>query len=114
MANRNTEPRPDTALATSLEEALAYVNPMDHHRVFIVGGAQLYKEAIDSPRCTHILLTRVHTIVACDTFFPEIDPTVFRRACYEELISFVGEDVPEGCQIDNGFKFEYTLYVRIM
>ena len=110
--NRNVETYADTALSSSLEAAMAHVNPTVHPRIFIAGGAQIYKKAIGSPHCTHILLTRVHTSTVCDTFFPEIDPIVFRRASHEELVSFVEEDVPKGCQIENGLEFEYTLYMR--
>lgn len=39
--------------------------------VFVIGGGQIYQQAIDL--VDKIDLTRVHTSVEADTFFPEID-----------------------------------------
>lgn len=39
--------------------------------IFIIGGGEIYKQAL--PLATKIELTRVHTTVIADTFFPEIN-----------------------------------------
>lgn len=46
--------------------------------VFVIGGGQVYKEAISSPRCTAIHLTQVDKDFECDTHFPEIDSARFK------------------------------------
>lgn len=51
----------------SLEEALALFTPAD--KVFIIGGAQIYKEAL--PLADRFYLTRVHKVYEGDTYFPE-------------------------------------------
>lgn len=56
-------------IATSLSKAFALC-PKDEE-VFIIGGGEIYKQSIDL--ADKIDLTRVHTKVEADTFFPEID-----------------------------------------
>ena len=47
----------------------------ENEEVFIIGGGQIYKQSIEI--ADKIELTRVHTIVEADAFFPEIDETVW-------------------------------------
>ena len=44
--------------------------------VFVIGGGQIYKEAIGLPECSKLYLTQVDNDVVCDTFFPSI-PSVY-------------------------------------
>lgn len=53
----------------SLNEAIK-VCPTDEN-IFIIGGGEIYRQSIDI--CDKIELTRVHTSVEADTFFPEIN-----------------------------------------
>lgn len=53
----------------SLEEAIA-IAPKNEE-VFIIGGAQIYEQSI--PLADKIDLTRVHTSLDADAFFPEFD-----------------------------------------
>lgn len=56
----------------SLEEAIAYCKEDD--RPFIIGGGEIYKQAMEIVDCLEI--TRVHeTFEDADTYFPEIDTT---------------------------------------
>ena len=46
--------------------------------VFVIGGAQVYQEALQHPRCATIHLTQIISPpFECDTFFPPIDPVIF-------------------------------------
>ena len=56
-------------VATSIEEALQLCP--QNEEVFIIGGGEIYKQSIEI--ADKIELTRVHTEVEADTFFPEID-----------------------------------------
>jgi len=53
-------------------------------RVFVIGGAQVYAEALGSPKCTAVHLTEVTPPVAfpdlfkCDAFLPKLDPNKFK------------------------------------
>jgi dihydrofolate reductase len=70
VLSRDAAYAPDGVLrASSLEEALTLLDARaDIAHVFIVGGAQLYREALLHPACTRVLLTRVHARFDCDTF----------------------------------------------
>ncbi len=46
--------------------------------VFVIGGGQIYTEAIKSKLCAAIHLTQIDKDFECDTFFPEIDRSRFR------------------------------------
>jgi dihydrofolate reductase len=56
-------------IVNSISEALQSVPK--NETVFIIGGAEVYNQTINS--ADKIELTRVHTTIAADAFFPEID-----------------------------------------
>ena len=56
-------------VVSSLEEAIK-VCPKNEE-IFIIGGGEIYKQSIDM--ADKVELTRVHTTVEADTFFPEIN-----------------------------------------
>lgn len=56
-------------VVSSLKEAIATA-PKDQ-TVYVIGGGEIYQQAIEIADC--IELTRVHTQLEADTFFPEID-----------------------------------------
>ena len=58
-------------LANSLTDALRIAKPTSEE-VFVIGGGDIYAQAIDL--ADRIYLTRVHTTIDGDVFFPEIDP----------------------------------------
>lgn len=57
-------------VANSLREVFSYCR--DEHEIFIIGGAEIYKQAL--PYADKVLLTRVHTELEADAFFPELPP----------------------------------------
>ena len=63
---------------SSLEDALlhVYYHPQVE-RVFVIGGGQLYQEALWHPDCHELLVNRIAGDYECDTFFPEIDPDLY-------------------------------------
>ncbi len=67
-------PLPDDVIrAKSLDEALATLDRMaDVGRVFVIGGGQIYSQAIVHRDLDTIYLTRVHATFNCDTRFPAI------------------------------------------
>ncbi len=58
--------------ASSLDEALNSLEDTDSEEVFVIGGAQLYAEAIKHTECKRIYATNICTTRTCDTFFPTI------------------------------------------
>ena len=74
---------PDTVSAyASLPEALA--SAADEEELFIIGGATLYKAAIDDAR--QLYITEIHhDFPDADTFFPAIDPAVWEEVVREDF-----------------------------
>jgi dihydrofolate reductase len=60
----------------SIEAAILFANKNDYNEIMIVGGGEIYKQAFSI--ATKVLMTRVHTIIDGDTFFPAIDTNVFQ------------------------------------
>lgn len=86
----------------SFEAALELVNKMTSiESVYVIGGGEIYREAIKHPACSTIYCTEVRTKHKCDVFFPEI-----------------GDDfelVREGPIIeDNGEKFQFKTYDKVV
>jgi dihydrofolate reductase len=64
-------------VAASLDAALGNGAAAGDDEVFIVGGAELYREAL--PRADRLYITRVLAHVAGDACFPEFDETRWRK-----------------------------------
>ncbi|PIT17949.1 dihydrofolate reductase [Snodgrassella alvi] len=62
-------------LCHSIEEAIQQL--MDCPEIIIMGGAQIYAQAM--PLATDLRLTRIHVNVMGDTFFPTIDATEWQQ-----------------------------------
>lgn len=61
-------------IVNSLEKAIA-VCP-ENETVFIIGGGEIYRQSVGLADC--IELTRVHSTFEADTFFPEIDSSMWQ------------------------------------
>ncbi|NQZ14054.1 MAG: dihydrofolate reductase [Alphaproteobacteria bacterium] len=59
--------------AASLEEAIEKAKSENTDEVMIIGGAQIYKQALENNLASRIYLTRVHKSYDGDAFFPELD-----------------------------------------
>ncbi|KAL2019660.1 hypothetical protein VTK56DRAFT_9279 [Thermocarpiscus australiensis] len=89
-------------------------------RVFVIGGAQIYRAALGMREARRILLTRVRSEFECDTFFPvrleeaagESAGGGWRRSGQEEMDAWVGEEVPRGVQSEAGTEYEFEMWER--
>lgn len=60
--------------AGSLQQALALASARDDiAKIFVIGGGELYREALTHPECVEVLLTRVHARFDCDTYLPPFE-----------------------------------------
>ena len=82
--------------ATSLADA---TNITGNAEVFIIGGAQIYAEAL--PQAHRLIVTEIGKQFACDTFFPAIDPQRWIAVAREEYHS-----------TQNGFDYAFVTYDR--
>lgn len=53
-----------------LDAALEFAKNRGEHELMVIGGGEIYRQTID--RAHRIYLTRVHTEIEGDTYFPEI------------------------------------------
>jgi dihydrofolate reductase len=67
-------------VTTSLDDALALCKTEEE--VFIIGGAEIYKEALD--KTDRIYLTTVHQRFEGDAYFPELDRNKWVETAREE------------------------------
>ncbi len=60
-------------VAGSLEDAILIAKEGGEREVFICGGGQIYKEAVEKDLVDRMYLTKVEWEGEADTFFPELD-----------------------------------------
>ncbi len=83
-------------VANSLEDALQIAAAAGEDETFIVGGAELYREALS--RADRLYLTRVHAQIDGDTQFPQFDSSEW------QLVS--NEQHPANAKNDHSYSFE--------
>ena len=82
IVTRNKKYSQDGCLvANSLEDAIDLVK--SYEKLFIIGGAQIYKEAMDKQLADQLDITLVHDTFEADVFFPEIDTTIWDEVSRE-------------------------------
>ena len=88
---------PGFETAHSPEEAAAMA--AGDEKVFVIGGGTVYRQML--PLCDRAIITKVHTTVPCDTWFPNLDESPEWKLT--EIIES-GEE--------NGIGYEMCIYVR--
>ena len=100
VLNLGGDPIPEAVCVESFGEAFAAAEPCE--KCFIMGGASVYRAAIDMMDTLYV--THVHTRVPeADVFFPEIDSLKWKVVSRSE----VKRDE------ETGFEFEFVVYKRI-
>ena len=88
---------PGFTVCHSPEEAMEQVK--DQQRVFVIGGGTIYRQML--PACDRAYITKVHTTIACDTYFPNLD---------EMEDWYIAETLLAG--EENGIAYEMLIYRR--
>lgn len=81
----------------SIEKAIDLCRQIGNFEIWIIGGAEIYKLALENDLVDRIYLTEIDTEVEGDTFFPEFD----RAKWKSESI---------GKSESNGYKYEFKVY----
>ena len=85
--------------AVNLESALA----LARYKTFIIGGARVYDDALNTPEIDTIYATEVDAAFPdADTFFPEIDMTIWQE------VSRTHHPADD----DNAYAFDFVTYRR--
>lgn len=99
VLNLGGDPIPEVCCVYSFEEA--YAEARGAQKCFVIGGASVYKAALDDMDTLYI--TKVHaTIAEADVFFPQIDPAKWERVS----VSQTHHDE------STGYDFEFEVYHR--
>jgi dihydrofolate reductase len=83
IVTRNKEySQKDCLVANSLEEAIQLVEKSE--KLFIIGGAQIYKEAMQKQLADQLDITLVHDTFEADVYFPEIDTEIWEEVAKQK------------------------------
>jgi dihydrofolate reductase len=85
----------------SLQEAIQLCIGKHLNQVFIIGGAEIYKQGLELS--DELLVTEVNASPEADVFFPPIDPSKWKKVSSE---SYRKDD-------KNEFDFDFVTYKRI-
>lgn len=84
----------------SLDAALELVERSGNTQCFIIGGGEIFRQAMD--KVNKIYLTRVHTKTEGDTYFPELDPLIWKEVSREQNLA----------DEKNPYPYDFVVYER--
>lgn len=74
ILTRNEEYKAEGGLVFhSLQECLNWYSGEDSREVFIIGGGEIYRQALDLKCVDEMYITHVDDVYSADTFFPDFD-----------------------------------------
>lgn len=85
----------------SLEDAIKLIQDQEH--AFIIGGAQIYREAIQKKLVDQLDITKVHQNFEADVFFPTLELSSWEEISEE---TFLPDD-------KNKYTYSFLSYKRI-
>lgn len=91
------EPREDCKIVRSVEELFEEINKYESDKVFVIGGAMMYKTLL--PYCDEVLVTKVDAVGGADAFFENLDNNPSFELVYESEP-----------QETNGYTIKFTTY----
>lgn len=102
VVSRNSDYNPQGAEAvTDFKSAVELAKKQAPDQdIFIIGGAQIYAQALEEKLVDRVYATEIHDTLEGDASFPELDATV-----WEEL-----SRKPQ--PIDNNYDFDFVIYQR--
>ncbi len=93
---------PQTVLVVpNLNEAIKTAAATDAKEAFIVGGGQIYEAAL--PMADKLIITRVHTQIAGDVFFPSFSETAWKQTYH---LDFAADE-------KHAFSYSFQVWERI-
>ena len=71
LTNKRDYQARGVTVAHSMNEALEKIKPNNSHKVFIIGGAEVYNQFL--PWCSYVYVTKIEVVTEADRFFPDLD-----------------------------------------
>lgn len=91
----------NVVVASSFHEALDLAQRQPSvDRIFVMGGGDVYKTALQSDALDRIYLTQVLKDMPCDTFIPPVDPVRFQLEHLSDLV------------VENNIPYQFQFYKR--
>jgi dihydrofolate reductase len=84
----------------SLESAIEYIQAQNETEAFIIGGAEIYRQAL--PFIHRMYLTEIKATLEGDTFFPEFDRTTWKEKSRQ----------PHPADQRHAYDFDFVIYER--
>lgn len=105
--NYNPQNNGDNAVfvADSIPSALSIAETLDNENVFVVGGASIYTQFIESGLVDEMYLTIVDDETEGDVVFPEISSTQYQ-------LRYISEPMKDGKGKD-ALKYSFAIYQKI-
>lgn len=101
VLNLGGDPIPEATCVYSFDEAFAEAEADGKEKCFVMGGASVYRAAINM--MDRLYITHVHTTIPeADARFPEIDPEIWEEESRSETLT----------DEETGYSFEFTVYVK--
>ena len=101
VISRNFNTGEEVEVVGSIKEAFAIAESTNLEKCFVIGGGQIYAQALE--HADRLVVTHVHTVIDdADTFFPQIDPSVWNVVNRSEL--FTDEET--------GYTYEFVEYEK--
>ncbi|VFQ67850.1 unnamed protein product [Cuscuta campestris] len=95
----------NVVICSSLGSALQLLASSPYYlsieKVFVIGGGEIFREALNADKCEAVHITEVEADIDCDTFMPAIDMTAFQPWCTSIPLE------------ENKIRFSFTTYVRV-
>ena len=88
-------------VVSSAEEALRLVEDEAPEKVWLLGGASIYRTLLD--KCSYAYVTKHDTVVNADTYFPNLDEDPSWEVCNEE----------DGGVTPEGVAFKFVTYKHV-
>lgn len=86
IITRNTDYAAENCLVLhSLQEALALAEKQKQQEVFILGGGEIYKQALQQDVVDRIYLTEIKNTFEGDTYFPQIKESDWKEISRQEF-----------------------------
>uniref|UniRef100_A0A2P2LQC3 Uncharacterized protein MANES_11G084400 n=1 Tax=Rhizophora mucronata TaxID=61149 RepID=A0A2P2LQC3_RHIMU len=89
------------SMTSALELLAASPYCLSIEKVFVIGGGQILREALNAPACDAIHISEIETGIDCDTFIPPIDSSQFQPWYSSFPI------------VESNIRFCFTTYVRV-
>ncbi len=88
---------PDCIIVNSVETAVSMANELDMDEIFVIGGAEVYRQLL--PQIQRVYLTEIHHHFDGDAFFPELHAKEWKEVSREPH------------QADEKNKYDYSFVV---